>query len=156
MHPLTRRTFLTTGGAAAMAFVTLKTGIAHVAKTGSTAIQGSGVNGSAARLGSAATPFTRSAFQPHVDTPFRLQTGARAVDLQLVSVQQLSQRTAKGAALKGTQFSLLFSGPTPAFGQETYAMEHAVLGHFALFIVPVGKPNGSVQTYQAIINNTSL
>ncbi len=133
MHPLTRRTFLTTGGAAAMAFVTLKTGIAHVAKTGSTAIQGSGVNGSA-----------------------RLQAGARAVDLQLVSVQQLSQRTAKGAALKGTQFSLLFSGPTPAFGQETYAMEHAVLGHFALFIVPVGKPNGSVQTYQAIINNTSL
>jgi hypothetical protein len=44
----------------------------------------------------------------------------------------------------------------PAFRQETYPLEHSVLGHFALFVVPVGKPGASEQVYEAIINNVKI
>ena len=154
MRPLTRRAFLTTGGTAALTLVALKTtGVGGTTKGVAGSARGLGVNGTAARLGSTAAPFTISAFQPHVGTVFRLQAGARNVDLNLTTVQQLAQRSSKGGAVAGQQFSLLFEGLAGALRQETYPLEHGVLGHFALFIVPVGLAQGSVQAYEAIVND---
>jgi hypothetical protein len=158
MRPLSRRAFLTTGGTAALAFVTLKAGVVS-AKTVSSAAEAVGLRHAAVpRLGSAAAPFTHAAFQPHVDTQFGAHVGARTIDLQLTGVKLLHQRTSKGAAVRGQQFSLTFHGPGPAFHQETYNLEHGVLGHFSLFLVPVGTPGTtkSGQTYEAIINNITV
>jgi hypothetical protein len=160
MRPLSRRAFLTTGGAAALTFVTLKTaGMVSSARTVSSAASDTVLrDGPLARLGSTAAPFTHAAFQPHVGTPFRVQVGASAVDLQLTSLKQLAQHTSRGASLTGQQFSLAFNGPAQAFGQETYAVEHGALGHFTLFLVPVGKPSTGKdgQTYEAVINNATI
>ena len=51
------------------------------------------------------------------------------------------------------KFSLVFRGPrAPALGQETYVFEHAGLGRFALFIVPVPRSDPKFCYYQAIFN----
>lgn len=160
MRPLSRRAFLTTGGAAALTLVTLKTaGLASSAsaKALSSTTSAAGRHAVPARLGSTAAPFTTTVFQGQVNTAFRVQAGAKAVELQLTSVQQLAQRTSKGTPLRGQQFSLVFSGPAQTLTQETYAMEHATLGHFALFLVPVGMPGTtSGQRYEAIVNNITV
>ncbi len=78
------------------------------------------------------------------------------MEMPLAGVNELAQRSSRGTSMTGQQFSLLFQGPAPAFRQETYAVEHGSLGHFSLFLVPVGKPEGHVQTYQAIVNNVAV
>jgi hypothetical protein len=160
MRPLTRRAFLAGGGAAA-ALVTVKAAqsLTSAGRTVGTSSGSSGLPGLAGavgnRLGSPAAPFTQARFQPHLNSDFHVQAGARDVLLPLTAVEALSQRSSSGGALKGQQFSLLFSGPAPALGQETYAFAHPALGNFALFIVPVGLPSKGTQTYQAVINDTT-
>jgi hypothetical protein len=49
-------------------------------------------------------------------------------------------------------FSLLFQGPAePFLPQAIYPLEHAQLGAFALFLVPVGK-NAAGFLYEAVLN----
>lgn len=152
MRPLSRRSFLSTGGSAALSLIALRFPLAQPAAKA--AGSNTAIGAAAAILtGWSTDPFVESTFTPLVNSSFQAQVGARVVDMQLVKVTGLSQRTIKGNVLPGQQFSLDFEAAGPAFAQETYALAHSTLGHFALFLVPVGQPQGSVQTYQAIVNN---
>lgn len=52
-------------------------------------------------------------------------------------------------------FSLVFRGDTArALGQNTYAFDHSRLGHFEMFIVPVGRENQDGSYYEAVFNRT--
>lgn len=144
MRSLSRRAFLTAGGAAALTLGAMGTP--------------SLVASQAARLkpATSATIYTQATFQAQVGTAFVVHVGAQLVTLALDAVKALAQVNQKGRALSGQQFSLVFSGPAPTFGQLTYAVQHAVLGTFSLFLVPVGPEAAGGQAYQAIVNNAAL
>jgi hypothetical protein len=87
-------------------------------------------------------------FLPHVGTLFEVsrEHGAGHV-VRLVEVEV----PASGSAPRGTHFVLAALGrPTGSFGQGTYALRHAHLGRFRLFVVPVGIPRDP-RSYQAVI-----
>jgi hypothetical protein len=94
-------------------------------------------------------------FLPLVKT--RFQAGlepANYVEMELVEATAIpSPPLAKTlAAPAQAAFSLIFHGPENRFlPQRSYAFEHARLGRFELFIVPIGQQPGFFQ-YQAIIN----
>lgn len=73
-------------------------------------------------------------------------TPEQRVDLVLIEAEDL------GSTPRQEQFSLQFQGPLTHFlPQATYPVEHATLGQFALFLVPVGRePEG--YRYEAIFN----
>lgn len=49
-------------------------------------------------------------------------------------------------------FSILFRGPAdPILPQRTYAVEHATLGRFDLFLVPLGADDNGAR-YEAVFN----
>jgi hypothetical protein len=88
----------------------------------------------------------------------RFQVGStlsRAVDVALVEVSP-TRRFGSGApeAPAFESFSLLFEGPvsTP-LTQGTYSFAHPQMGHFDLFIVPIGRQEQLIQ-YQAVFNRT--
>lgn len=50
-------------------------------------------------------------------------------------------------------FSLMFLGdPARQLEQNTYSFEHDKLGQFEMFIVPVGRADGSSCYYEAVFN----
>ncbi|MGH9931911.1 MAG: DUF6916 family protein [Pyrinomonadaceae bacterium] len=96
--------------------------------------------------------FTRDTFAPHINTTFCIRTGSSAVDLRLTEIADLKAISKTPARIAGKEsFSLLFvgSGKSSRLKQDTYIVEHAVLGRFSLFLVPVGKPNN--RHHEAII-----
>lgn len=93
-------------------------------------------------LFSSATHFT-----PHVRSSFQ---GGSTGNLTLTKVDSAVTPTEENS--KGARFSLLFDGGRSSpFGQGTYALRHAVLGTFSVFLVPVDR-NGRL--YQAVINRS--
>lgn len=53
----------------------------------------------------------------------------------------------------GETFSLLFRGDADRpLGQDTYAFEHARIGCFEMFIVPIGREDGGQCHYEAVFN----
>jgi len=57
------------------------------------------------------------------------------------------------AAGDGKKFSLLFRGDAArSLLQDTYAFEHPRIGRFEMFIVPVGRADGSRCHYEAVFN----
>jgi hypothetical protein len=94
--------------------------------------------------------FTKATFAAQLNTTFRIQSKkAKPVDLRLVEVKDVGpipdrQRPSKEC------FSLLFTGQ-PRLRQDTYAIDHAELGKFALLLVPVSKDK-KISYYEAVIN----
>lgn len=88
---------------------------------------------------------TKSTFEPYLNTPFRIQaTPDQTVEVTLVEV------SGKLSDAKLEQFSLLFQGPRETLlPQKIYAFEHAEMGQFELFIVPVLHTDQSKFYYQA-------
>jgi hypothetical protein len=71
------------------------------------------------------------------------------IPLQLTAVEACSSSTNEGHE----QFSMLFAGSTSqALGQNTYPFQHAAIGSFELFIVPVGLPQSTHCLYEAAFN----
>jgi hypothetical protein len=91
--------------------------------------------------------FTRDTFEPHIGTRFAVTSAlSPPVELELVQV------SAVGTGDGGRSFALLFRGPREsALGQGMVELEHAALGAFALFIVPVGAGAAGLQ-YEAVFN----
>lgn len=94
--------------------------------------------------------FTKATFAAQVNTTFRIQSKtAKPTDVKLIEVKSVGpipdqQRSGREC------FSLLFTGQ-PRLRQDTYTIDHAELGKFALLLVPVGKDKkGSY--YEAVIN----
>ena len=98
---------------------------------------------------------TRSRFAPHVNSAFQVKLGPlQHADVRLVEVADLPAPAGAGSAPgdREGQFSLIFRGPhEPRLAQNTYTVEHAEMGAFALFLVPVGD-SADGRHYQAIFN----
>lgn len=133
---LSRRTFLRTSGLGLLWRATVASGAGVVL---------SGLPASAAPRSRqdvdllTATPET---FQPHVGSRLRVtRSGRRITDLQLVEVRT---RPPDGQT---DCFSLLFKG-TAGWPQDTYGIDHAALGTWQMFLVPLGG-----DTVEAVINH---
>jgi hypothetical protein len=94
---------------------------------------------------------TRETFTAYLNTSFRVKTHSGSVKLKLTAVTDLKAISKTPALIAGKEsFSLMFEGRSKnSFTQDTYAVEHEVLGTFSLFLVPVGKPAN--HHYEAII-----
>ena len=74
------------------------------------------------------------------------------------SLELIRAETAPGgesvASNEGSEkFSLLFRGDAiRLLGQNTYAFEHARIGRFEMFIVPIGREHRSQCYYEAVFN----
>jgi hypothetical protein len=97
---------------------------------------------------------TVSVFAGCLGSAFRIRSESdRSVDVELIEATALrSQSDAPGALTKREPFSIVFRGPfEPILPQKTYAIEHAELGRFELFLVPVG-PDAKGMCYEAVFN----
>jgi hypothetical protein len=98
-----------------------------------------------------------SHFATQVGTNFGVWQGsARAGDMILIEARP-SSVDAPGALQApdafNEKFSLIFEGSTEApLSQNTYLFEHAALGRFLMFIVPIFPPRSPRAYYQAIFN----
>jgi hypothetical protein len=85
-----------------------------------------------------------SAFKGCLNTTF--QVVEPPVGLELVQHEPGKPSTAV------EQFSLLFHGPDqPLLGQGSYQFEHARMGAFEMFIVPIGREPGRL-IYEAVFS----
>jgi hypothetical protein len=97
--------------------------------------------------GAAATDLaemTSDTFVPHLRTRFSLYLGTqRMATVTLIDVEVLDQPGLDA-------FSLVFRAPrSVSLAQDTYTVKHAILGTFALMLVPVGREHVH---YEAVFN----
>jgi Domain of unknown function (DUF6916) len=90
--------------------------------------------------------YRHGTYVPLVGTTFDVERPDGAhVAVKLVDATELQ---AGGAC-----FSLLFRGPSDApLEQRTYRVEHAALGEFPLFLVPLGPNADGAQELEAVVN----
>jgi len=95
--------------------------------------------------------FALATFSPLVGTEFRVDVGgALPVALRLAEASSLSGGKGIPAGRTREPFALVFRGPArPTLSQRTYPFEHAALGRFDVFIVPIG-PDADGPRYEAI------
>lgn len=71
------------------------------------------------------------------------------VELSLQAVATWGRESPDG---DGRRFTLLFHGPlTPVLPQRIYHFDHAAVGSFDIFIVPLGPEAGSMR-YEAVFS----
>jgi hypothetical protein len=90
---------------------------------------------------------TRSTFAENLNTSFQLRLDeTKTVELVLLEVSNLR------VSERSEAFSLLFRGPADHMvAQAVYPVEHARMGLFDVFIVPVGVTEEGFQ-YEAVFN----
>lgn len=90
----------------------------------------------------------REAFEPHLNTIFRLQHGGpEPLELELVEITG-----GDGAFENSYSFSLIFRGGTHfTLQQHIFTLEHDHLGTLDIFLVPIARdPDGF--RYEAVFN----
>jgi hypothetical protein len=97
--------------------------------------------------------YNQSTFAPYVNTEFRV----RVDELKVRKITLVEVKGYAGASRPETAgeecFSLFFTAPSSSsFKQNTYEVEHAALGKFSLFLVPVGMRSGGKQYFEAAFN----
>ncbi|HYG57714.1 MAG TPA: hypothetical protein VD902_06565 [Symbiobacteriaceae bacterium] len=88
-----------------------------------------------------------SVFREQLQSQFQVDLGsAEPVTLQLTQAADL------GSTPRQERFSVVFRGPLdPYLDQRMYPIEHAALGKFDLFLVPIARePEGFL--YEAVFN----
>ena len=91
---------------------------------------------------------TIDTFRPLVGDDFAVLLDSTSIPLALREVMPLSKHTQEVTGR--LPFSLLFAGPlTPLFEQRIYTLEHAAVGNFSVFMVPLGPKGGHMQ-YEVI------
>jgi hypothetical protein len=99
--------------------------------------------------------FTIATFADHLQASFRLfpdsANSETSLELVLIEATDLSPRAGPAAAAsRRAPFSLVFRGPpTPILSQRIYRLEHAEIGRFDLFLVPIG-PDERGMRYEAV------
>ena len=92
-------------------------------------------------------------FAPHEGSDFIV--GAPAEGILRLKLVRLTRHGIHPGAPRPDPFSLEFVGPPePVLPQAIYAFEHPAMGHFDLFIVPLG-PIGRTDArmrYEAVFN----
>jgi hypothetical protein len=87
-------------------------------------------------------------FQGQVGTAFQLRSATGAVS-QIV----LNRFDNKAPSNGTTQFSLAFAGSSDVpLAEDTYDVQHAVLGNFKMFIIPTGSGGQDTNSYRADFN----
>ena len=93
----------------------------------------------------------RLGFEAQLNTDFFINTGLSKLRVRLVDVAALAGE--KTSPARREAFSLLFRGDrSTALRQKTYTIEHAKLGVFSYFIVPIGTMDQNARYYEAVIN----
>lgn len=92
--------------------------------------------------------FTVRTFSEHLGGAFRAYPeGSNPIDVELISATELGEEP-RG----GRPFSIVFRGSGDVvLPQRTYRMEHADIGVFEIFLVPIG-PDEKGPRYEAIFN----
>lgn len=90
--------------------------------------------------------FTVHTFTGHVGSVFRIQQDASSLlEVELISAGGMDEGS-------GRPFSIVFHGPGDVLlPQRIYRMEHAEIGVFDLFLVPIG-PDEKGLRYEAVFN----
>jgi hypothetical protein len=90
---------------------------------------------------------TRDRFAEHLDTDFTFHfSNGNSEQARLVEVSELQRNRSQEG------FSILFlAAQTAPVTQELIRVEHAEMGGFELFVVPVGKTEKGIE-YEAIFN----
>jgi hypothetical protein len=134
--PISRRIFIKTASVAAIAAATIgKSTLAALAQGGAT---------------DPLSYYTQATFTQYINSIFRLH-GSRTVEVMLEKVQDtLSAKESRAGGRES--FVLHFRGGDVQLSQDTYTVEHAALGTFALFLVPSGADERGTQSYVATIN----
>ena len=90
---------------------------------------------------------TQKTFADQIDTKFTLVLeGVEPLELKLSRVSDLIE--SNGAE----SFSIVFKGPGEfVLRQNTYRLEHDVMGAFEILLVPIGKDEQGVD-YEAVFN----
>lgn len=98
-------------------------------------------------------PFAKATFTPHVNTDFRIYLDpSRLLNAKLVSINDIGPIPDTPVAGRES-FVLKFYGIEMLLRQNTYRIEHAVLGRFDLFLVPGDKDKSKKGFYYlAVIN----
>lgn len=96
--------------------------------------------------------YDKAAFAAYVDSDFLVHAGGENHKyLRLVKVEDFPLKDPSRP--NDECFRLAFTAPRGTnLAQRTYAVEHAALGAFALFIVPIGIRAGVVEHYEAVFN----
>ncbi|WP_040666304.1 DUF6916 family protein [Nitrolancea hollandica] len=96
---------------------------------------------------------TVESFTRHLGERFRVYAGQdEPFEIELIQASGLGRESTDSTSGHGSRsaFSLLFRGPAGILlPQRIYRLEHAEMGTFDLFLVPVG-PDQSGQRYEAI------
>lgn len=84
--------------------------------------------------------YAKATFLPHVSTVFRIfyPNSSKILTTTLVEVSDIGPVPDRPEA-GHESFALKFRGTETLLRQNTYRIEHAVLGRFELFLVPAGK-----------------
>jgi hypothetical protein len=95
--------------------------------------------------------FTVETFSGHVGEAFRIHPGAsNPLDVELISATGLGEESESSGSDRRQPFSIVFRGPgNLLLPQRIYRMEHAEIGSFELFLVPIG-PDDKGHRYEAI------
>jgi hypothetical protein len=98
--------------------------------------------------------YNKSTFAAYVNSDFRFHAGRFGVDMKLASVDDRSGNEVIVAP--DECFALRFEAPRgTALTQQTFRIEHAALGTFSLFVVPMALTPDAPRYYEAIINRRS-
>ena len=96
---------------------------------------------------------TIETFAPLVGDPFTLHVDAtRTIDLELIEATDLGDASGSAPPAEGhrTPFSIVFRSASNAIlPQRIYQLEHAGLGSFEPFLVPIG-PDAVGMRYEAV------
>lgn len=133
---LLRRRFLKVAGAFTFLIPGYLSGIADVFA----------FEGSVRRSQNILEDLTKSKLERYMNTSFRLRPeGSNSVELELIDIDG-----------DDVQFSGMFHCPEAvSFPQNTYWVEHAELGEFDLFLVPLGE-NQDAMNYVASFNHMTF
>ncbi len=97
---------------------------------------------------------TVSVFEECVGSAFRIHADSGGpIDATLIEATPMGSRSdGSGAVAQRDAFSIVFRSPAePVLPQKIYTLEHAKLGRFELFLVPIG-PDESGMRYEAVFN----
>ena len=98
-----------------------------------------------------AASLTEKEFSKHVNTKFRVELdGENSVDLELTEVKGYMNKPHEQTGME--RFSTYFQGPPePYLAQKLYAFQHAGMGSFEMFLVPIAK-NDRGFSYESVFN----
>jgi hypothetical protein len=101
---------------------------------------------------------TYATFSAHLGETFQVHRGsADAIAVELIQATDRGRSApaedqAVAVPQESESFSIIFLGPPDRMlSQGTYRFEHAHIGSFPLFVVPIGTANGRIQ-YEAVFN----